>query len=210
MSLTEVFPVEPVIPITLRPARAASARARSWSAASGSSRRAPSPSNSWAPRSRIRTISRAHCGPVRTPQAPASSARSANSPPSTLRRRSARRTGRRARPRGSRSRALGRPVRAAGEHLGAGPLARRASAAGQLMSTAPAARRRSSSRATSRSSNGIFRPSSNSWPCSWPLPAMTTVSPSGRWPSASAIAARPVDLDDHVRAVLDARRGSPR
>ena len=37
---------------------------------------------------------------------------------------------------------------------------------------------RSSSRATSRSSNGIFRPSSNSWPCSCPLPAITTWSPS--------------------------------
>ena len=37
--------------------------------------------------------------------------------------------------------------------------------------------RRSASRATSRSSNGSLR-SANSCPCSWPLPAMTTTSPS--------------------------------
>ena len=49
---------------------------------------------------------------------------------------------------------------------------------------------RSSSLATSRSSNGIFRPPANSCPCSWPLPAMTTVSPGPAAPSASAIAAR--------------------
>ena len=39
---------------------------------------------------------------------------------------------------------------------------------------------RSSSSATSRSSNGIFRPPANSCPCSWPLPAITTVSPGRR------------------------------
>ncbi len=49
---------------------------------------------------------------------------------------------------------------------------------------------RSSSRATSRSSKGILRPSSNSWPCSWPLPAITTVSPGSARARASAIAAR--------------------
>src|SRR5829696_4275307 len=49
---------------------------------------------------------------------------------------------------------------------------------------------RSSSRATSRSSNGIFRPCSNSCPCSWPLPAITTVSPRSARPRARAIAAR--------------------
>ena len=49
---------------------------------------------------------------------------------------------------------------------------------------------RSSSLATSRSSNGIFRPPSNSWPCSCPLPAITTVSPGSAAASASAIAAR--------------------
>src|SRR5205814_6554302 len=37
--------------------------------------------------------------------------------------------------------------------------------------------RRSTSRATSRSSNGIVR-SANSWPCSWPFPAIRTTSPS--------------------------------
>src|SRR6185312_9049370 len=49
---------------------------------------------------------------------------------------------------------------------------------------------RSSSRATSRSSKGTLRPPSNSCPCSWPLPAMTTVSPGWARPSARAIAAR--------------------
>ena len=45
---------------------------------------------------------------------------------------------------------------------------------------APAASERracSASRATFTSSNGTFTPSANSWPCSWPLPAMTTTSP---------------------------------
>src|ERR687898_3650186 len=51
-------------------------------------------------------------------------------------------------------------------------------------------RRRSASPATSRSSKGIFRPPSNSCPCSWPLPAITTVSPGRATSSASAIAAR--------------------
>ena len=55
---------------------------------------------------------------------------------------------------------------------------------------AGAASRRSSSRATSRSSNGTLRPASNSWPCSCPLPAITTVSPPAAASSASAIAAR--------------------
>ena len=55
----------------------------------------------------------------------------------------------------------------------------------------PAARTPSSaSRATVTSSNGILRPPSNSWPCSWPLPAITTTSP-GRAPAiAVSIAAR--------------------
>src|SRR4029077_7789839 len=48
---------------------------------------------------------------------------------------------------------------------------------------------RSSSRAPSRSSKGIFLPPSNPCPCSWPLPAITPVSPGRARPSASAIAA---------------------
>src|SRR5262245_13308234 len=48
----------------------------------------------------------------------------------------------------------------------------------------------SSSLATSRSSNGTFRPFSYSWPCSCPLPAITTMSPWPARPSAIAIAAR--------------------
>ena len=40
---------------------------------------------------------------------------------------------------------------------------------------------------SSRSSNSILRPPSNSWPCSWPLPAITTVSP-GRAAARAALA----------------------
>src|SRR5581483_6075612 len=46
--------------------------------------------------------------------------------------------------------------------------------------------RRSVSRATSRSSKGKVR-SANSWPCSCPLPAMTTTSPSVARLSACSI-----------------------
>src|SRR5204862_8347216 len=52
--------------------------------------------------------------------------------------------------------------------------------------------RRSASRATSRSSNGIVR-SANSWPCSWPLPAIRTTSPSPASEIACSIA---VDRSD--------------
>ena len=52
------------------------------------------------------------------------------------------------------------------------------------------ARERSASRATVTSSNGSLRPSSNSWPCSWPLPATTITSPGPAASTASAIARR--------------------
>ena len=47
------------------------------------------------------------------------------------------------------------------------------------------------SRATAESSNGSLRPFSNSCPCSWPLPAMTTTSPGE---------ARPIGAEDRRRA----------
>ena len=43
-----------------------------------------------------------------------------------------------------------------------------------------AERARSASRATATSSNGSLRPPANSWPCSWPLPAITSTSPRPR------------------------------
>ena len=50
--------------------------------------------------------------------------------------------------------------------------------------------RRCASRATATSSNGSLRPPSNSWPCSWPLPAITTTSPGSRELDRAEIAAR--------------------
>ena len=78
--------------------------------------------------------------------------------------------------------------------------------------TPPWPQLRSSSRATSRSSKGIFRPPASSWPCSWPLPAITTVSP------GVALAERERDRGPAVGLDLDlvrlrvgrSRRGSPR
>ena len=52
---------------------------------------------------------------------------------------------------------------------------------------------RSASRATRRSSNGIVRPAS-SWPCSWPLPAITTTSPASA-PRQRGGSRAPVGLD---------------
>ena len=116
----------------------------------------------------------------------------------TRRRRRARPAARR-RDRPRRPRASPRPrARGAGPARGARP--RRPGRRGDPLGAEPdhvAVRRRgprlqprSSSRATSRSSNGIFRPPSNSCPCSWPLPAITTVSPGSAASSAIAIAAR--------------------
>jgi hypothetical protein len=49
---------------------------------------------------------------------------------------------------------------------------------------------RNASRATTTSSKGSLRPPANSWPCSCPLPAMTTTSPAAASAIAAAIAAR--------------------
>ena len=101
--------------------------------------------------------------------------RPAPAPRSARRRRArprARRTGRRARPRASRSRRARARRRAA-----PAPRAARRRPARPAQATS---RARSASRATATSSKGTLRPPSNSWPCSWPLPAMTTTSPGAR------------------------------
>ena len=148
-------------------------------------RRAPSP-----PRSAVASSS-AWPGSTTAPQAPARAPR-----PRARRRRRARREGRRTdrrRPtsRESISARAGRPAAPSRTIAAAAPPRR--SAPARARSLAGARRRgepRSSSRATSRSSNGILRPASNSWPCSWPLPAITTASPPLAASSASPIAAR--------------------
>ena len=71
--------------------------------------------------------------------------------------------------------------------------------AGRERDHAAPASAESASRATSRSSNGIVR-SASSWPCSCPLPAMTTTSPGAAIPTARSIAVAAVDLDVHREA----------
>ena len=128
-------------------------------------------------------------------------------PPRRRRRAPPRRTRRRRRARrGGRRR--GRPAAASRESITArrgvaGPPARRDLAADRRRRSAPGRarsrpgrrERRSSSRATSRSSKGILRPPSNSWPCSWPLPAITTVSPGSAAAQRQRDRRPPVGLD---------------
>ena len=73
------------------------------------------------------------------------------------------------------------------------PPPRRTAGRAVRSSQAPPARR-------STSSKGSLRPSSNSWPCSWPLPAITTTSPGAAAATASAIARAAVGLALDVRA----------
>ena len=54
---------------------------------------------------------------------------------------------------------------------------------------------RSASRATVTSSNGSFSPPASSWPCSWPLPAITTTSPASARGNAHGDRGAAVDLD---------------
>ena len=108
------------------------------------------------------------------------------------RRRAGRRTGRPARPRASRSpRASGRRARRR-RRRARRRRPRRARAADRSITRSPRpARAPAAPRAhTATSSNGSLRPSSNSWPCSWPLPAITTTSPGAADSIASAIARR--------------------
>ena len=115
-------------------------------------------------------------------------------------RRAGRRRGRRARLRRSRS----SPARATRRRPRRRPRPRsrrRSRSAPRFTAGLPSFR--SSSRATSRSSKGTLRPSSNSWPCSWPLPAITTVSPGSARPERERDRGAPVDLDLDLGAALD-------
>ena len=179
MSLTEVFPTDPVMPIVRAPSSRRQARARRPSASSGSRRRQH-------PAAALRRPARPRSpGSTTTPQAPAASAAAANSPPSNELAAQAEEEV----PDPDLARVDLHPPGGAGlaaaddlgPDRGGDPL--------RVEGPHPASLR-SSSRATSRSSKGILRPPSNSWPCSWPLPAITTVSPGPAAASASAIAAR--------------------
>ena len=113
-------------------------------------------------------------GSTTTPQAPAASAAAANSPPSARSPAQAEEEV----PGAGLARVDRRPLRARRRppRRRSRPRSPRRSAAADRARSRPPSLR-SSSRATSRSSKGILRPPSNSWPCSWPLPAITTVSP---------------------------------
>ena len=192
MSLTEVLPTEPVTPTTRAPS------ARRWPApapaAPPADRRPRTPS--------VAELSASGALPRRCGERSACSGRATRprrrlrSPRRrTRRRRGSRRGGRRRGRRGRSRRRRSSPAAAARPRprpATRAPVAAAISLAGSALtrrSAAPASRR-SSSRATSRSSKWILRPPSNSWPCSCPLPAITTVSPGSARASASAIAAR--------------------
>ena len=100
------------------------------------------------------------------------------------------RVDRRARARARRravARRAGHELRRAGEPpVGRPRRGSRSSSRSWRPSTMP----RFASRATCESSNGSLRPFSNSWPCSWPLPAITTTSPGSASEIARKIAAR--------------------
>ena len=169
-SFVDVFPTEPVTPITCAPSARRQPRARPPSAATGSAAARTAPPSSV----------RAHSGVASTPHAPAASASAAKRPPSTRS------------PGIATNRSPGaidarvddharRTAVAVAQQVGAGR------AGDPLGVPVPHARAtaRNASRATATSSKGSLRPPANSCPCSWPLPAMTTTSPG----AASAIAA---------------------
>ena len=200
MSLVEVLPVEPVTPTTCARARGASRgeplerRSGSGATITAADAHAEPPT---APSTAASAASR-YAGPTSTPQAPASSA--------------PRRTARRPRsPREADEQVAGADL-ARVDHgaLGAGGLGRARHqlaargrgdrAAERSITPAPAASRAwSASRATVTSSNGSLRPFSNSWPCSWPLPAITTTSPGSALVDRERDRAAPVDLALGVR-----------
>ena len=198
MSLTEVFPVEPVMPTTFGSSSQRHSRASAWSAASGSE------VENTHPKRPSRAAARACCGRQTTPHAP--SAERAGRELAAVRVLAGKAEEEVARGNLARvdDRALGPALRAFGENLEAGrvgdPLGRKVDHAAR-----PAPSASSSARATSRSSNGIFRPPSNSWPCSWPLPAITTVSPSAGELERPADRVAAVHLDPHVVAAGHAR-----
>ena len=178
-SLVEVFPTEPVIPITCAARSRRQARASAPSAAVGVWL------SSTAPRS-TSTASAAHSPVTSTPHAPAASAIEANEPPSTCS------------PGMPMKRSPG-PTSRESMTTRDGPSAARPSGCGRSRSApvAPAIRwslqcfiARNASRATVTSSNGSLRPPANSCPCSWPLPAITTTSPGPASSTACSMASR--------------------
>ena len=167
------------------------------------------------PVARARPHARAEAG-RRRPTRPSARAPAANSPPSAFSPGSPKKRSPGATSRESITARSGRPVRALARGSRGRPRRRSARAKGRSITPAPPGAQpvASSSRATSRSSNGIFRPPSNSWPCSWPLPAITTVSPAPASSSAPRIAARRSTSTTHVVAPpsipAGSRRRSPR
>ena len=206
MSLTEVLPVEPVIPTTGQPSsRRQRAREPLQRRAAGRGRRTPS-------RARPRPPARAARSGVddRAPGARGERRRGVLAAVGALAAEAEEQVARR-RPRASRSPPVAAPPAcpraddlAAG--LGGDPLRRELDHAAAAP-RAPAAPR-GRPRGRRRGSSG---PRSNSWPCSWPLPAITTVSPGSAAASASAIAARRSgSTSTSARRPRRSRRGSRR
>ena len=179
-SFVDVLPVEPVMPMTCAPSARRHAVARRCSAASGSS------AASSAPGSRTARPRRARARRAR-PTRRRASACGGEAPAVDVLARQADEQVARARRRASRSPRARGPVPS-----GAGCDEPRARRLGDALRR-PAAHAAPPAR-PSTSSNGTLRPSANSWPCSWPLPAMTTTSPSRgqrRSPARSPRAGRP-------------------
>ncbi len=193
MSLTEVLPTEPVTPSDLGAERApagAGERLERGERIGGGEDPGGAVRPRWRRAARIGTARPAPTRSRARADDDAPGARPRSRPRRTRRRRGSRRAGRRrgrrAPPQRSRS-PRGAAARSTLRRAAARAGRRRDLLAAQPHAGLPSLR--SSSRATSRSSKGILRPPSNSCPCSWPLPAITTVSPGSARPSASAIAA---------------------
>ena len=196
MSLTDVLPVEPVIPTTGQPSSRRQARARRCRAASGSAR-GEHPAGA-PPRPRAPDSAAARSESTTTPQAPAASAAAACSPPSARSPRSPKKRSPGPASRESITARSGCPP--APSRTISPPTSAAIRSGASSITDCTAASASSSSRATSRSSKGIFRPSSNSWPCSWPLPAITTVSPGSASPERERDRRPAVGLDLDPRA----------
>ena len=172
---------------------------RAFSGSTGA-RTTPGPARPWRGSSPRRTRAL-----VSTPQAPASSAWAANRPPSTLAPGSAdeQRAG------AGRRESIVTARRAAawrdGESGEARPRRRDLSRGVQCFIVARARRRSTGASPQDLTRDGHIverdlAAASNSWPCSWPLPAMTTTSPGARRGDGALDGRAAVDL------VLDARR----
>ena len=158
---------------------------------------------------RARPLRLDHHAPGARPRAPPRRTR-----PPRRARRGGRRTGPRAGPRASRSRRRSAGARPPPARTTSAPAA--AAIRSGASSIKPRTRRGAGAAprvATWRSSKGIFRPPSNSWPCSWPLPAITTVSPA-RGPLERERDRRPAGpastADAASRAIRRSRPGSRR